>query len=82
MPLCRGRLIVVLCAYLGQLARLRDALAGEVAVVIDERDQAALDDREGDQDDAGDAILTTSIQRVKVTSRVRCRPYVMRLASN
>ncbi|KAN0098042.1 AAA domain containing protein [Tylopilus felleus] len=65
--------IVVLCAYLGQLARLRDALAGEVTVVIDERDQAALDDREADQDDTGDAILTTSIQRVKVKSHVRLR---------
>ena len=61
--------IVVLCAYLGQLARLRDALGGEVAVVIDERDQAALDDREGDVDDTGD---TGPIQHVKVTSRVCC----------
>ena len=71
-----------MCAYLGQLARLRDALAGKVVVVIDQQDQAALDDREGDQDDTGDAILTTSIQRVKVMSRVHCRTYVMRLASN
>lgn len=63
--------IVVLCAYLGQLARLRDVLGGEVAVVIDERDQAALDDREGDQDDASDT-LAGSIQHVKVTSRVCC----------
>ncbi|KAF8128159.1 hypothetical protein EV363DRAFT_1585143 [Boletus edulis] len=65
--------IVVLCAYLGQLARLRDALGGEVAVVIDERDQAALDDREGDEEDAGDAFLGESVQHVKVTSRVRLR---------
>jgi hypothetical protein len=36
---------VVLCAYLGQLAKLRDALANEVAIVIDERDQAALADK-------------------------------------
>lgn len=63
--------IVVLCAYLGQLARLRDVLGGEVAVVIDERDQAALDDREGDQDGASDT-LAGSIQHVKVTSRVCC----------
>lgn len=61
--------IVVLCAYLGQLARLRDALSGEVAVVIDERDQAELDDREGDQDDTDDI---GQIQHVKVTSRVGC----------
>lgn len=60
---------MVLCAYLGQLARLRDALGGEVAVVIDERDQADLLDHEGDKDDTGEA---TSIQHVKVTSRVCC----------
>ncbi|KAH0839427.1 hypothetical protein J3R83DRAFT_202 [Lanmaoa asiatica] len=65
--------IVVLCAYLGQLARLRDALGGEVAVVIDERDQADLDDREGDQDDTSDTGFGGSIQHVKVTSRVRLR---------
>jgi hypothetical protein len=61
--------IVVLCAYLGQLERLRDILAGEVAVVIDEKDQAALDDvdSEGDSDkDAG----VVSIERVNVTKRV------------
>ncbi|KAI9456882.1 hypothetical protein HD554DRAFT_1839076 [Boletus coccyginus] len=63
--------IVVLCAYLGQLARLRDALAGEVAVVIDERDQADLNDREADKDD--DPLLGGSIQQVKVTKRVRLR---------
>ncbi|KAG8218136.1 P-loop containing nucleoside triphosphate hydrolase protein [Butyriboletus roseoflavus] len=65
--------IVVLCAYLGQLARLRDALGGEVAVVIDERDQAALDDREGDKEDASDDSDGPSIQHVKVTSCVRLR---------
>ncbi|KAF8959737.1 hypothetical protein BDZ97DRAFT_1666780 [Flammula alnicola] len=63
--------IVVLCAYLGQLARLRDALANEVAVIIDERDQAALDDQESDKD-----LLATSegtVERVNVTKRVRLR---------
>lgn len=30
--------IVVLCMYLGQLVKLRDALSREVVVVIDERD--------------------------------------------
>ncbi|KAF9227364.1 hypothetical protein BS17DRAFT_747823 [Gyrodon lividus] len=64
--------IVVLCAYLGQLARLRDALASEVAVIIDERDQAALDDHEGDKDDELDA-LAGSFEHVKVTKRVRLR---------
>ncbi|KAF8867865.1 P-loop containing nucleoside triphosphate hydrolase protein [Gymnopilus junonius] len=63
--------IVVLCAYLGQLARLRDALGSEVAVIIDERDQAALDDQEGD----GDVPVSegVSIERVNVTKRVRLR---------
>lgn len=41
---------MVLCAYLGQLSRLRDALSNEVAVVIDERDQANLDDRNNGED--------------------------------
>ncbi|KAG9309780.1 hypothetical protein JVU11DRAFT_10154 [Chiua virens] len=62
--------IVVLCAYLGQLVRLRDALGGEVTVVIDERDQVALDDCEAEQ---ADAMTGGSIQHVSVTSRVRLR---------
>jgi hypothetical protein len=60
--------IVVLCAYLGQLARLRDALASEVAIVIDERDQAALDDQEGDNDD--DFGPNIMVEHVKVAKRV------------
>jgi len=60
--------IVVLCAYLGQLARLRDALASKVAVVIDERDQVALDDQEGDIDQQTPGEV--SIERVNVTKRV------------
>ncbi|KAG2361405.1 hypothetical protein BDR07DRAFT_1472123 [Suillus spraguei] len=63
--------IVVLCAYLGQLAKLRDALANEVAVVIDERDQAALADHEGD--DEKDLSCGITIEHVKVTKRVRLR---------
>ncbi|KDR70088.1 hypothetical protein GALMADRAFT_255486 [Galerina marginata CBS 339.88] len=63
--------IVVLCAYLGQLARLRDALASEVTIVIDERDQAALDDQESDDDQAVRGEV--SIERVNVTKRVRLR---------
>jgi len=59
---------VVLCAYLGQLARLRDALANEVAIVIDERDQAALADQEGDNESDFDSGAT--IEHVKVTRRV------------
>jgi len=62
--------IVVLCAYLGQLARVRDALASQVVVVIDERDQRELDDREGDE--TGDETAT-AFEHVKVTRRVRLR---------
>lgn len=59
--------IVVLCAYLGQLARVRDALASEVVVVIDERDQRELDDREGEQ--SGDEPPLTTVERVQVTRK-------------
>lgn len=59
--------IVVLCAYLGQLARLRDALAGEVAIIIDERDQAALADQEGDKEEED---VEVAIEHVKITKRV------------
>lgn len=62
--------IVVLCAYLGQLARLRDALAGDVVTVIDERDQAELADREAEID-SNDEF--SSIDHLKVTKRVRLR---------
>lgn len=60
--------IVVLCAYLGQLARLRDALAGEVAIIIDERDQAALADQEDDKEE--DLGAEIAIEHVKITKRV------------
>ncbi|PCH43420.1 nucleoside triphosphate hydrolase protein [Wolfiporia cocos MD-104 SS10] len=65
--------IVVLCGYLGQLARMRDALAHEVAVVIDERDQADLDDRaaEGDQEETPTSVV--SVEHVQVARRVRLR---------
>lgn len=61
--------IVVLCAYLGQLARLRDALAKDVAVCIDERDSADLADREGEIEDVEDN--QTKVETVSVTRRVR-----------
>jgi hypothetical protein len=54
----------VLCGYLGQLARVRDALAGEVAVLIDERDQAELAGREEEE------ICDPIVEQVKVAKRV------------
>ena len=61
--------IVVLCAYLGQLARVRDALADKVAVIIDERDQRELLDREAEKD-LEDAV---TVEQVKVSRRVNDR---------
>lgn len=60
--------IVVLCAYLGQLARLRDELANEVAIIIDEQDKAALADQEAERDE--DLGVDVAIEAVKVTRRV------------
>ena len=60
--------IVVLCAYLGQLAHVRDALSSEVAVVIDGRDQTALADQEAD--DEVDNTLDIAVERVRVDKRV------------
>lgn len=62
--------IVVLCAYLGQLAHVRDALAKEVAVVIDDRDQVALAEQESEKEDAAEA--ESAVERVQVSKRV-CR---------
>lgn len=59
----------MLCAYLGQLARVRDALADLVAVVIDERDQAELADREADQE--AHSTDDIHVEHVKVARRVR-----------
>ncbi|KAI5116801.1 hypothetical protein M0805_007013 [Coniferiporia weirii] len=59
--------IVVLCAYLGQLAKVRDSLRFEVVLV--ERDQETLTRHEGDA-----AVQAgNSIERVQVTQRVRIR---------
>ncbi|KAI0332312.1 P-loop containing nucleoside triphosphate hydrolase protein [Cubamyces sp. BRFM 1775] len=65
--------IVVLCAYLGQLARLREALSGEVAVVIDERDQVELDDRAAEADEPQGLAAGSAFERVKVSRRVLIR---------
>lgn len=60
--------IVVLCAYLGQLARVRDTLANEVAVVIDDRDQLALADQEAETEEASEP--SSGVERVRVVQRV------------
>ena len=60
--------IVVLCAYLGQLAHVRDALSSEVAIVIDGRDQTALADQEAD--DEVNNTLDIAVERVRVDKRV------------
>lgn len=59
--------IVILCTYLGQLARVRDALRAEMTVVIDERDQDALNQLEGEGYEGNEAM----VERVHVTERVR-----------
>jgi hypothetical protein len=71
--------IVVLCAYLGQLARLRDALANEVAVVIDDRDQEQLDQHEDDKESNPDSPPV--VERVKVTRKVHSQPGILRFRS-
>lgn len=60
---------MVLCAYLGQLARVRDVLADSVAVAIDERDQEAL----ADQEDEKSVDEDSHVEHVKVSKRVRER---------
>lgn len=47
--------------------KVRDSLKGEMAVVIDERDQAALA-QHGEEDEVEDAAL---VERVHVNQRVR-----------
>ncbi|KAJ7072084.1 hypothetical protein C8F01DRAFT_1044463 [Mycena amicta] len=61
--------IVVLCAYLGQLARVRDVLGSlnEIAVLIDGKDKQDLAEQEEELEDQG------HIEHVKVTKRVRLR---------
>jgi hypothetical protein len=60
----------VLCAYLGQLSRLREALAKEVAVVIDDRDAEKLAAQEDDSETKVDANITQTVERVQVSRRV------------
>lgn len=58
----------MLCAYLGQLAKVRKLLSSEVATVIDERDAVQLINH-ADNDDAAD-ILADSTEQVHVAKRV------------
>lgn len=60
--------IVVLCAYLGQLAKVRKLLSNEVATVIDERDAVQLINHE-DNDEAAE-ILVDSAEQVQVSKRM------------
>ncbi|PFH53777.1 hypothetical protein AMATHDRAFT_73192 [Amanita thiersii Skay4041] len=60
--------IVVLCAYLGQLAKVRDALSQHVALVIDDSDQVALDSQEEEKE-----IEEPKLEQVQVSKRVRLR---------
>lgn len=66
---------MVLCAYLGQLAKVRKLLSTEVATVIDERDAVQLINR-ADDDEAAD-ILADSTEQVHVAKRV----YVLALVT-
>lgn len=63
--------IVVLCAYLGQLAEIRRQLANEVITVVDDRDMVKLAEaEEAGQDTANHTSLSTSVEHVKVSHRV------------
>lgn len=63
--------IVVLCAYLGQLAKIRDVLSKEVSIVIDERDEDAMVNAGIDQDDAGKPVSRVPVaQKRQVTQQV------------
>ncbi|KIO17982.1 hypothetical protein M407DRAFT_32349 [Tulasnella calospora MUT 4182] len=64
--------VVVLCAYLGQLAKVRKLLSSEVATVIDERDAVQLINHADNDDDAAD-ILADSTEQVHVAKRVLLR---------
>lgn len=69
--------IVVLAAYLGQLSKLRDALSGQVTVVIDERDKAALEEQEDEKEDDGEAFPT--VEQIQISRRVSYPHQLFRL---
>lgn len=62
--------IIVLCAYLGQLVKIREALSKEVTTVIDERDAVQLVDH--DENLAEDLLATQggTAEKVQVSTRV------------
>lgn len=56
--------------YLGQLSKLREAFASSrVTVTLDDRDQEALLDKEGDKDTVGTSDLV--VQDVQLHRQVR-----------
>lgn len=64
--------IIVLCAYLGQLIKIRDALSKEVTTVIDERDAVQLIDHEEQSADDHDSTMMpgATAEKVQVSQRV------------
>lgn len=68
---------MVLCAYLGQLVKLRKALSTEVATLVDERDAVQLINYEADED-VGAILDENAAQKVKVSTRV----YVFTMTSS
>lgn len=69
-PYSKEGSIVVLCAYLGQLSKVRLALSSEITVVIDERDEVALAEQGQEQE-----LDETMVEQVKVSKRVCLQLY-------
>jgi len=72
--------IVVLCAYLGQLVKLREAFSTRFTVVIDERDQELLakqatEDNETQPEPSSGT--SAHVERVKMSQRVRFYYYAL-----
>lgn len=61
----------MLCAYLGQLSKVRLALSSEITVVIDERDEVALAEQGQEQE-----LDETMVEQVKVSKRVGLQLYL------
>lgn len=61
----------MLCAYLGQLSKVRLALSSEVTVVIDERDEVALSEQGIEQE-----LDEPMIEQVQVSKRVGHQLYL------